>query len=92
MYSTVGTGYLNEALGFKSVSATGTSGDTASLYEGAGANTYSSQRAVGTLAAGSISYTQNSFGFVNIVAGSGSSDSLNLGNLTYNLNKAGNWK
>ena len=86
-----GTGYLNEALGFKTVAATASKTDTANLYDGAGANVFTGQGASGTLADGSLSYGATGFGYVNIVAGNGTSDKAVVNSILYSLTKYGTW-
>ncbi len=86
-----GTGFLNEALGFRTVSATGSKTDTATFYDGPGTNTYNGHFATGSLTVGSLVYSQTGFGFVNIVQSQGSFDQAIDSALTFSLNKVGTW-
>lgn len=86
-----GPGYLNEVLGFKSVSATGASTDTASLYDGSGTNTYFATGFGGSLVSGSITEAETGFGYVNIVQSLGTFDTATTKSLAFSLTKVGTW-
>lgn len=82
---------MNNAIGFKSVTATGSSTDTATLYDGPGNNTFSGNTIYGTLSNVTTSYGTKQFGFVNIVASEGAFDQALVGSINYTLTKYGTW-
>ena len=89
-----GSGYFNEAAGFKTVYAFATgsgASDVANLYDTPGNDTFVGQGASGVLYTTSASYGSIGFGQVNIVSFQGGYDQAFASSILFVLTKYGPW-
>jgi hypothetical protein len=88
----VGVGYVNDAIGFKSVTAYKTAGstDSAVLYDTPSNDVFSGQGGSGTMTTPSASYGVAGFG-VQTVSSQGGYDQAFISSLLYALTESGPW-
>jgi hypothetical protein len=91
-YTTLTVGSVSvEVVNFAAVTATGTSSDTAYLYDGAGSNTLTASGSMAKLATSTNSYTVTGFGKVLAEQTLGTDDVKQLSAIDFTLQTVGTW-